>query len=331
VAARYASLLVYPSPSRLTLDYDFPLSTGWWSPPSTLWSGLALLLLVVASLTVAHRRPLAALGLLWLLGHLVIESTFVPLDLIFEHRLYLPTTVPMAMLASAVLTSGERRAAGAAVLAIFCLFSIWTWQRAHVWADPVLLWTDNAAKSPAKPRVHANLAKACLEAGRYDCARRSFTRALELDPHLEGARIGLAVVDIEVADFDRAARRLDEVAATSPTMPEVWLNRGVLEIRRGRNEEAVRALAQGLKIDPNNRLMLFNMAAALLNAGDLDGARTVLNRARSLWPLEGDLAALDALRLALNRETDRARHERDVARRLGASPGLLDAVDAAMR
>jgi Flp pilus assembly protein TadD len=328
VVVHYASLLAFPNPSRLTLDYDFPLSTGWWKPPSTLWSGLVLLGLAVAALGGVRRHPLAALGGLWFLGHLVIESTFVPLDLIFEHRLYLPTTVPLALLAAVVVTSRERRLAIAAGIAVISLFSIWTWQRAHVWGDPVRLWTDNAAKSPAKPRVHANLAKVCLEAGRYDCAQRSFVRALELDPQLDGARIGLGIVALETGDHDRARQVLDEVARRSPSLPEVWLNLGVLENRRGRFEDAVRFLAKGLALEPNHRLMLFNMAAALLNAGDLAAARDVLTHARAIWPLEGDLAALDALRLAKAGDADGARRERETARRLGASRELLDAVTA---
>ena len=36
------------------------------------------------------KDRLTALAIFWLLGNLVVESSFIPLELIFEHRMYLP-------------------------------------------------------------------------------------------------------------------------------------------------------------------------------------------------------------------------------------------------
>jgi hypothetical protein len=87
----YISLLLFPHPSRLNLDHHVILSTGIFSPVSTLISAVILLLLFIAALVSARKYRLLSFCLLWYLGNLVIESSFIGLELIFEHRNYLPS------------------------------------------------------------------------------------------------------------------------------------------------------------------------------------------------------------------------------------------------
>jgi hypothetical protein len=87
----YLSVLLWPDPSRLSIEHDIALSQTLWNPPSTLFC--IVLLVTTAWLSIRFRRrfPLITYGMLWFLLNLVIESSIVPLELIFEHRLYLPS------------------------------------------------------------------------------------------------------------------------------------------------------------------------------------------------------------------------------------------------
>ena len=78
-------------PERLNLDYDYVLSSSWWTPATTLPAMLGLLAMIAAMIGLAPRRRLAAFILAWFLGNLALESFVLPLAVIFEHRTYLPS------------------------------------------------------------------------------------------------------------------------------------------------------------------------------------------------------------------------------------------------
>ncbi len=91
VVIYYISLLFYPHPSRLNLDYDFPLSYSLINPITTLPSLVLILGLVALGLYLAKKQRLISFCIFWFLGNLVVESSVIPLAIIFEHRLYMPS------------------------------------------------------------------------------------------------------------------------------------------------------------------------------------------------------------------------------------------------
>jgi hypothetical protein len=91
VVFHYLSLLILPLPSRLNLAYDYPLSTGLLAPPQTLLAILGLGTLVVLIFWLYRRDRLTSFALFWFLTNLVIESSFIALEIIFEHRMYMPS------------------------------------------------------------------------------------------------------------------------------------------------------------------------------------------------------------------------------------------------
>jgi len=116
----------------------------------------------------------------------------IPLELEFEHRLYLPSA---GFYLACVLLFCKVRAvfmpdiddAGnhktllitSMILLLSCL-SLLTYQRNMVWQDSVTLYQDCLRKSPQKARVHSCLAKALSEQGKYDEAIKISDKALSL-------------------------------------------------------------------------------------------------------------------------------------------------------
>ncbi len=97
VVLYYLTLLVYPHPSRLNLDYDFPISKTILDPPTTLISLLIIAGLIGYGIWTAKKRPLLSFCILWYFGNLVIESSIFPLEMVYEHRLYLPAVGPFIL------------------------------------------------------------------------------------------------------------------------------------------------------------------------------------------------------------------------------------------
>ena len=108
VVLYYLTLLAFPLPSRLNLDYDFPLSRTVLDPPSTLISIVIILCLIGYGVATAKKRPVVSFCIFWYFGNLAIESSIFPLEMVFEHRLYLPSIGPFLLFGLGVVWGIER-------------------------------------------------------------------------------------------------------------------------------------------------------------------------------------------------------------------------------
>jgi hypothetical protein len=108
VVLYYLTLLIYPHPSRLNLDYDFPISKTIFDPPTTLISILIIAGLIGYSVWTAKKRPMLSFCILWYFGNLVIESSIFPLEMVYEHRLYLPAVGPFILFSLLTVRGIER-------------------------------------------------------------------------------------------------------------------------------------------------------------------------------------------------------------------------------
>jgi hypothetical protein len=108
VVLYYVTLLIYPHPSRLNLDYDFPSSKTILDPPTTLISVVIIAGLIGYSIWNAKKRPVISYCILWYFGNLVIESSIFPLEMVYEHRLYLPAVGPFILFSLLAVRGMER-------------------------------------------------------------------------------------------------------------------------------------------------------------------------------------------------------------------------------
>lgn len=200
VVVHYLGLLLWPHPDRLRLDYDFPLSTSLLQPPSTLFALLLILALLASAAIRARRQRLLSFAIFWFFGNLALESSIIPLDLIFEHRLYLPST--MAILAGVILCQqllADRRQQWLPGAVLLLLLASWNYQRNTVWRDSLTVMIDSAEKSPTNGRPAYNVA--CEYAKRHDSQRAvlwlqkavtastfRYWHHLQIDPDLDPIR-----------------------------------------------------------------------------------------------------------------------------------------------
>ncbi len=191
IVVSYIFLLLMPTPGFLTLEHDPSLSTSFLSPPTTLLSLLFISIIIIAAWKARKKHPLITFGFAWFFVNLIIESTFIPLELMFEHRLYLPSAgfyLACFMIVyelydgffSRSHNTQRSKVMVAMMIILFSCLSLSTYYRNMVWRDSVTLYRDCLRKAPNKPRVHGNLAKALAEKGLYKESLAEGEKALAL-------------------------------------------------------------------------------------------------------------------------------------------------------
>ena len=285
VVMHYISLLVFPHPSRLNLDYDFPLSYSLINPFTTLLSLTAILGLIALGIYLARRQRLISFCIFWFFGNLVIESSILPLALVFEHRLYLPSMLFFLI----AVTLGYQYIkliwlrAGLLCLALV-VFSVWTYQRNQVWENYLSLWTDVAMKSPNKARPRVSLGYGLRKEDRLDEAVREYTKAIQLNPDYAQAYNGLGAVLREQGKIDEAIQQYRKALQISPKYAAAYNNLGVALREQGKTKEAIQQFRIALKLEPDLPDALNNLGNALINEGKTDEAIEHLRKLLQLSP-----------------------------------------------
>jgi hypothetical protein len=167
----YVSLLIHPVPSRFSLFHDYmPLSTGLFTP----WTTLAALAGLVAAALIAFAKrktnPFLFFAVAWFLAGHAMESTVIGLEIMHEHRNYLPSAGMFLALAYQAKTGLERwcRPALRGFLAVLALSAVAlsTHVRAHVWTTDESLIDQMIRDHPKSARAHSMLAE--LRLTRYN-------------------------------------------------------------------------------------------------------------------------------------------------------------------
>ena len=278
VLVRYVQLIFLPV--GLNLDYDFRPSSSLLEP-SVVASIAILTFLFLLGWYLRQRAPVFAFSILWFFITLSPTSSVVPIvDVIFEHRLYLPLAgvcISFPGLVELVYRKLRDRIAipATAVAWSFILLialTTGTVMRNYVWADEVRLFTDVVAKSPGKERAYNGLAWALYKRAEYE-------RAIEV------LRNGLHNVP-------------DKTNSFSETLSQFYL-------KTGRYQEAVEALKRNVEVGPPDlRAVAYNDlgVAYLYMWNDLQARRTQFSageyasRAESILKPAAD-AFLQALKL----------------------------------
>ncbi|MHB8808521.1 MAG: tetratricopeptide repeat protein [Desulfobulbaceae bacterium] len=289
----YLSLIVLPLPARLNIAYDYPLSHGLLAPPQTLFALLGLAVLLWSMVFLYPRQRLTAFAIFWFLLNLLIESSIIPLMLIFEHRLYLPSTMVLLAAVFWCYRCGRNlalvRGCGIAVLV---LFSFFTWQRNTVWQSELTLWTDAASKSPQLSWAYVNLGKVYAQQRQYGAAEKNFQQALALEPESGLALLNLGVL-YEQQNRLAEAREMLARALTKKVANHGLLlsNLALVELKLGRSAAAAAYAEQAISKAPGLYKPHDILAVAALKGGDTQRAQEVLEKALTLFPGRGEAYA----------------------------------------
>ena len=167
----YVGLVFFPNVRNFGLFHDdIPLSTSLVDPWTTSVSLIGWLILVLLAFSTVRRRSMWGFAIAWfLVGH-AVESSFLALEPVHEHRNYLPSfglvlvTVHYLVGFLTRSTSMRRLVVPIAVLLVLSIgFSTWT--RATFWRDMLTLTTLMERNHPRSYRTQMAVGLALAQTG----------------------------------------------------------------------------------------------------------------------------------------------------------------------
>ncbi|XSG84631.1 MAG: tetratricopeptide repeat protein [Methylohalobius sp. ZOD2] len=221
----YVHFLLVPDIRDMGLFHDdIPLSHGLLDPPMTLFAILEWGLVAVVAIALHRRAPVFAFGVLFFLGGHAMESTIFPLEIVHEHRNYVPGYGVLLALFyyllhprfGRVLTRlrgapvGGEPLLAARVLAVVgfaALAAGGTWARSAAWSDQRRLAMAEVTHHPESARANFTMGRVLIEtAERYgrdskqarelrELARTFYKQANRHDDYYLVGRFGLLTLD----------------------------------------------------------------------------------------------------------------------------------------
>ena len=235
----YLKVLFLPVGQKVI--YDIKVSRRFMAPDVLL--PLLLLLSVAAAGWYSWRRAsakdgeagargkLIAAGIFWFFLTISVESSIIPIkDLIFEHRMYLPSVGFFAVAAAGLLAASEKVLPAAGIrgrtllaFAVCVPLALLTFGRNDVWSSEVKLWDDVAKKAPRKLIGYNNRGTAYAKKRQYDLAIRDLDHTVDMLP-----------------DNLMVTPSWEDADLIPPNISKTYLARGRVNLALGRREEADR-------------------------------------------------------------------------------------------
>ena len=349
--AHYLRLTFWPHPLVFEYGYDYVAGLGAVLPQMLLVVALG----AGALFATWRRHPAGFLGCWFFAG--LAPASIMPntIQVIVEHRMYLPLLAPLALVTGFAFTrGGVRWLAPLAGLAL--VGGGLTAVRNHDYRTEIALWSDTVAKAPrsarawtglgaawlsagdfaralecsrrasgidpAHPAPHMNAGLACEGLGRYAEAIEAFATTVRLNPAFTEAHRHLSACHIELGQFDEAAEPLRRALELDPSDPRKHVLLGVFLAARDRPDQAVEAYAHALHLDPQCAPAESHWGTTLLHRGRTADAIPHFERSLQMSPQQPEIEAqLASALLAEGRASEASTH---LERALALAPGRVD-------
>ncbi len=302
VIVTYIRLLFFPV--NQTIDHHYKVYSNVFEP-AVIASLVAIALLVCSAwylLKVSRGARsylrLVSFGILWFFVTLSIESSIIPLiDVMFEHRLYLPSVGAIIAVTAAfvhalektALTRRHLRKAAACILAITVIaLSYAAYARNKVWKEELTLWSDAIVKKPLNPRGYNMVGIYYLENSRIYEAIYYFRKALDVDSSYAEARSNLGTAYIQTGRIDEG---LNELMITVKSNRFDNIDTGILYYNIGKGlylkgmpDAAIENLNIALRYIPDEAEVYFLLGEVFQRKNLTEQSSTYFKKAHELDP-----------------------------------------------
>jgi tetratricopeptide (TPR) repeat protein len=281
--ARYLRLSVWPHP--LVFEYG-----TFWVHRTAEVAAYALLVvpLAVATLVALWRWPVPGFLGAWFFG-ILAPTSIMPgrIQMIVEHRMYLPLAAVIAAVAGGLAARGGRRGL-AALLVLAAALGCLTERRNEVYRAALTLWSDTVASRPDNDRAQNNLANALDDVGRIPEAITHYETALRLKPDYPEAHSNLGNALRKMGRIPEAIAQCQAALQLEPDYAKAHSNLANALLDAGRIPEAIAHYETALRLKPDDPKTHYNFGNAWLKAGHIPEAIAQYEAALRLKPADAE-------------------------------------------
>lgn len=193
VVCFYLYQLFYPVTSNFSAEHEFIISRSLISPWTTLTAAGFILALIISGIISVRKYPTIGFSILFFFLNHTVESSILNLEIVFEHRnyipsmfLFLPPAYYIVMFFDHLEKTGEKRLLRAiavlSVMAWIFIVGMATFSRNSDWQTEKSLWEDALEKAPGRARPYQSIATYYYQAkGAWDDAIPLLQTALDKD------------------------------------------------------------------------------------------------------------------------------------------------------
>lgn len=216
----YLSQIFYPIVSRFSIAHEFTVSSSLFTPWYTLPAILLILAMIVFALLRIRKNPVLSFAILFFFGNHVIESSIIPLEMVFEHRNYLPTLFLFFPIAIGIKKALDYYRPVQKSMFCFLVIAVCgvmislgtsTYVRNWDWRSEKSIWEDAMEKAPSLARPAQNLAWGHYQpTGQTEKAITLYEKALDLHDDKKGFKYysynNLAGIYFSKGDYKKAGK-----------------------------------------------------------------------------------------------------------------------------
>lgn len=257
IVTGYIFQIFYPVLNKFSIEHSVAISSSLLQPITTLPSLFMVIGLIAFSVFRIQKNPILSFAILFYFLNQLMESSILPLELVFEHRNYLPTLfIFFPVSAGIVHVTNNYRKTNRNVMFILCcslsafyivMLGTTTYLRNGVWISEKTLWEDALAKASDSARPYGRLAYYYETIGQYDSALKYYDVSLK--------------------------KRWSLLSVRSVTLS----NMARIYILKHEYEKALALYEQSFLIAPDDLQPIFLKARLLIKMGRWDEAKQIVN------------------------------------------------------
>ncbi len=223
VVWQYLSWFFVPDIRQLGIHHDdISLSTSWLNPVSTLVAAIGWLLLPVLIYLLRSHRAAASFSMAWFVICHILESTLLPLELVYEHRNYLALLGPALGVAYLFWQIENPRLRHALAATTVVALAIQLLSRTTLWQEEMQFASYQRHHHQQSYRSNYHYANALLRLGeatsdsteqalRLESARQAYIDSLAIEPDSLVSLVTLLYLDGRYFSFYESDRWLSQL------------------------------------------------------------------------------------------------------------------------
>lgn len=297
IVLMYLSQIFLPVVERLSVVHDVDVSKSLFTPWDTLPSIFIISTAILLSIFFLKKYAIIAFPVLFFFLNHVVESTFIQLELVFEHRNYLPSFflfLPISFLVAEFLYNSRKILPLKGIVIFICatcfliISAHATYVRNFTWANEGTLWMDGIRKAQLNPRTAYFLGRWLQENGRYNEAQYYFQRTLQnagLSPNPKSTQIAalsaLGSIPYQMEKYKEALPYLDKCFELDNNNADNLKNRAMTYLHLGLPQKALDDAKRLVVSYPDAPIYQYTAALAAYHAGDLIASQKYMKDALS--------------------------------------------------